>query len=303
MHDKVLLVIYRILLAMCIVALIFAYRDPILRKIRAIGNPDVSEEAANSYENGDNAGLESSLFGDGTTDGSLLNGNPASNPESFGSNSAAYSDERKPDYKLVNSYVNNPVSNEFTWTSFEGLYYATICYSIDSELYEYYKSLSRYYGNDEYINYINDPLNSEYLDMIVENLEEIGDRREYTPGERVREAVSFCQSFEYETDDTTSAHTEWPKYPVELLYERKGDCEDTSLLLAGILTKMGYGVALIKFDDHMAVGIKGDDTLTGTYFTYEGNDYYYVETTNKGWYIGEIPEEYTELPASVIVIN
>ena len=289
MREKVLLNIYRVLLLICIVALIFAYRGNIARLLK--GNEAVETEEPESTVNfGVVEGFE----------GSTEQTQPYKPDTSL---SSKYTDERKPDYSIVNTCINDPVSNEFTWTSFEGLYYATICYSIDEKLYEYYKGLARYYGNDEYINYINDPINAEYIDMIVENLNEIGDRREYTDGERVREAISFCQSFEYVEDDSSTTHTEWPKYPIELLYERKGDCEDTSILLAGILKKMGYGVALIKFDDHMAVGIKGDETIYGTSYNFEGDDYYYVETTNKGWYIGEIPEEYKDLPATVIVIN
>ncbi len=219
------------------------------------------------------------------------------------SKSATYIDERVPDYSIINGCVNDPVTLEYTWTSFEGLYYATICYSIDQKLYEYFNSLSRYYGNSEYKNYINDPINSEYLDMLVENLEEIGDKRGYTDGERVREVISFCQSFEYETDQDSTERAEWPKYPIELLYDRVGDCEDTALLLVGILSRMGYGCALIKFDDHIAVGLKGDQSIDGTYFENDGIKYYYIETTNRGWRIGEIPDEYVGLPATVIVIS
>ena len=77
--------------------------------------------------------------------------------------SNSYFDERKPDYSLINTYTEDPVTLEFTWTSFEGLYYATICYTIDEKLYTYFRSLSRYYGNDEYVNYIDDPINDKYM--------------------------------------------------------------------------------------------------------------------------------------------
>ena len=77
----------------------------------------------------------------------------------------------------------------------------------------------------------------------------------------------------------------------------------TALLLVGILSRMGYGCALIKFDDHIAVGLKGDQSIDGTYFENDGIKYYYIETTNRGWRIGEIPDEYVGLPATVIVIS
>lgn len=287
MKDKVLLVIYRVLLIICIAALMYAYKDNIKRLIyddeREIITSSVVENTTAGKTEGGDAPENSALINPG---------------ESF-----TYLEDRMPDPKLVAGMVNNPVSNEFTWTSFEGLYYATICYSIDEELYNYYKSLPRYYGNNEYINYIEDPVNHEYIQMIVENLADIGDRRGYSTGERVREAICFCQNFEYEPDNGEEGTIEWPKYPVELLYDRKGDCEDTSILLAGILSEMGYGVALIKYDDHMAVGLKGDETIVGTFFESEGLKYYYIETTDTGWYIGDIPDNYKDKPATVIVIN
>lgn len=288
MRDRALLVVYRVLLIICVVALLYAYRDNIKR---LLFGETVTPEPISIVEAGASEGA-------GGTD------IPDNAVRVDADKSSTYRDDRKPDTRLTAAMVDKPVSNEFTWTSFEGLYYATICYSIDEDLYYYYKSLARYYGNNEYINYINDPVNHEYIEMITENLKDIGDRRGYSDGERVREAICFCQSFEYEPDGgDEDSLDEWPKYPIELLYDRKGDCEDTSILLAGILAEMGYGTALIKYDDHMAVGLKGDDTIVGTFFEAEGLKYYYIETTGKGWYIGDVPANYRDKPATVIVIN
>ncbi|WP_353634736.1 hypothetical protein [Halobacterium sp. NMX12-1] len=41
----------------------------------------------------------------------------------------------------------------------------------------------------------------------------------------------------------------------------------------------------------MTGGIYGDE-LPGRYYTLDGRDYYYIETTGTGWGIGEIPETY-----------
>ncbi len=290
MKEKVLLNVYRVLSLLLVGVLVYSNKDRIANFINKNDVEDV-KEISESVE----TVMAPVKISEEKQEEAVL--------KVDASKSATYIDERVPDYSIINGCVNDPVTLEYTWTSFEGLYYATICYSIDAKLYEYFNSLSRYYGNSEYKNYINDPINSEYLDMLVENLNEIGDKRGYTDGERVREVISFCQSFEYETDQESTERAEWPKYPIELLYDRVGDCEDTALLLVGILSKMGYGCALIKFDDHIAVGLKGDQSIDGTYFENNGIKYYYIETTNRGWRIGEIPDEYVGLPATVIVIS
>ncbi len=290
MKEKVLLNVYRVLSLLLVGVLVYSNKDRIANFINKNDVEDV-KQISESVE----TVMAPVKISEEKQEEAVL--------KIDASKSATYIDERVPDYSIINGCVNDPVTLEYTWTSFEGLYYATICYSIDAKLYEYFNSLSRYYGNSEYKNYINDPINSEYLDMLVENLNEIGDKRGYTDGERVREVISFCQSFEYETDQESTERAEWPKYPIELLYDRVGDCEDTALLLVGILSKMGYGCALIKFDDHIAVGLKGDQSIDGTYFENNGIKYYYIETTNRGWRIGEIPDEYVGLPATVIVIS
>ncbi|MFH0769103.1 MAG: hypothetical protein V1932_06020, partial [Chloroflexota bacterium] len=76
-------------------------------------------------------------------------------------------------------------------------------------------------------------------------------------------------------------------------------CEDTSILLASLLDKMGYGVVLLDLPQHVAVGIKGGENVYGTYWNYGGDRYYYIETTGSGWGIGQLPEEYEGASANV----
>ena len=97
----------------------------------------------------------------------------------------------------------------------------------------------------------------------------------------------FVQQLEYKSD----GDWEYPKYPIETLYDKGGDCEDTSLLLCGIIRSMGYGSVLVLLDGHCAVGVQGGN-LNGRYYELDGKKYFYVETTAKGWRIGEMPAQY-----------
>ena len=67
-----------------------------------------------------------------------------------------------------------------------------------------------------------------------------------------------------------------PHFAVETFAERTGDCDDKSLLLAGLLSREGYRVSLLLFDaeDHMAVGVAADGC------PYRNTSFAYLESTN-----------------------
>jgi hypothetical protein len=75
-------------------------------------------------------------------------------------------------------------------------------------------------------------------------------------------------------------------------YETVEYCEDTSILTATLLYEMGYDVALLILEDdnHCAVGIKGGEGVTGTYYPFDGTKYFFIETTGDGWGIGDFPD-------------
>ena len=45
--------------------------------------------------------------------------------------------------------------------------------------------------------------------------------------------------------------------------------------------------------------MKGGDNIYGTYWKHAGEKYFYIETTDSGWVIGEIPDEYAEASADL----
>ena len=79
------------------------------------------------------------------------------------------------------------------------------------------------------------------------------------------------------------------------LSDRGGDCEDTSILVAALLDRMGYDVALLLLEDasHMAIGVSIPGTH-GAYYEYDSTKYFYLETTGEDWRIGQIPASITD---------
>lgn len=75
------------------------------------------------------------------------------------------------------------------------------------------------------------------------------------------------------------------RFPVETWGDQAGDCDDKSLLLAGLLAREGYRVALLLFlpEAHMAVGVG-----CAPEFAYNGTGYAYLEATNTS-FVGVVP--------------
>jgi gas vesicle protein len=139
----------------------------------------------------------------------------------------------------------------------------------------------------------------EIAHMINDTAHDVG----FTERETVNYVIAFVQSLPYAADNVSTPRNDYPKYPIETLFERGGDCEDTSILAAALLDQMGYDVALLILynANHCAVGIAIDDS--GSYYEYEGTKYYYIETTGEGWRIGEIPPELEDTRANIYPIS
>lgn len=161
----------------------------------------------------------------------------------------------------------------------------------DSE-YQYYNQLPRYSPTDaEYwTNYIYE--NEGLLNNIAGSLLKCMDKYDKTKDEMLLETVRYVQAIPYKYDIDSTGYEDYPRYPYETLYDNCGDCEDVSFLLAGLLRSMGYGVCTLYLPGHAAVGVRTDSNNANFYLN--GLGYYYIECTNEGWAVGEVPEDYSE---------
>lgn len=82
--------------------------------------------------------------------------------------------------------------------------------------------------------------------------------------------AAFVQHIPYEEG---TANT---RFPIEVVADNAGDCDEKSHLLAGLLATAGYSVALLAFDadDHMAVGVRADG------LQHQGTGHMMIETTS-----------------------
>lgn|GEM_PF-1785072 len=174
--------------------------------------------------------------------------------------------------------------------------------SIPESLYNYYKTIDRK-KIKSYGYYVTDPTDDEYLSSLAEKFREAAKKGNYSDYDMVKNIIFFVQNLNYVDDKVGTGYDEYPKFPLETLADEGGDCEDSAILLASLLRELGYGTVLVQFEDHMGVGLKGEETIPGSYFEVDGDRYYYVETTSPGWDIGEVPEEMMDRPAKILKLN
>ena len=168
--------------------------------------------------------------------------------------------------------------------------------------YEYFQGIPRL-PTANYSVYVTHPADDPYIDGVVRKIREAAEEKGFSEYQTVEFAIAFVQSMPYTVDSVTSPFDEYPRYPAETLIDGGGDCEDTAILLASLLDSMGFGVVLIRLPDHMAIGVMGGENTTGSYWEYGGDKYFYVETTDPGWGIGELPDEYADTSATVLPLK
>jgi hypothetical protein len=123
-----------------------------------------------------------------------------------------------------------------------------------------------------YLAFLNDPNQEEFYQELLGGFRRIRATDSLDDDEYLELIAVAVQSLPYVTDGTLTA----PKFPIETYVDGRGDCDDKSLLLAGLLAREGYTVALLSFkpENHMAVGVKGYQC------DYRDTGYGYLETTN-----------------------
>ena len=198
------------------------------------------------------------------------------------------------------------IVRQYTW-SFSGKKW-TAELQIPEALYAYYRDLPRP-PTENYSIYITHPSDDEYIKSLTDEIEQIAQQERFSSLKKVEFVIAFVQHLPYTVDSVTTPYDEYPRYPVETLVDNGGDCEDTSILLASLLDSMGYEVVLVLFpktaytEGHIGVGILGAENVDGAYFEVDGRRYFYIETTNTGWSIGEIPNEYEGVTARIYTMT
>lgn len=181
--------------------------------------------------------------------------------------------------------------NDITWSC---------SVSIPTNLYDYYQE--RTHLGDEFLHYVLSDHDRYYIRDIVKSFRAGGEKLGLTEADNVYNVIAFVQSLRYVLDSDSKGEEDYVRFPLETLVDGVGDCEDMAILAASILYEMGYGVLLVFLPDHLAIAVKCEEAMPGTFYEYEGARYYYLEMTNTGWDIGQIPPQFRGASASLVPV-
>jgi len=183
-----------------------------------------------------------------------------------------------------------PVLKYYSWDYKEINTYIYLCYKKQEVYTDPDRSL-----REDYWNFVNDPRSNSSVSLVTALLENISRSEGLSKYEQVEFAIAFVQSLPYTFDNVSTPYDNYPRFPSETIYADGGDCEDTAILMAAILKKMGYGVSLLRLPHHVATGVECDPSVfdyNATYYAYDGRDYCYLETTGENYKIGELPKDF-----------
>ena len=205
----------------------------------------------------------------------------------------------------VPSQSGQVVSTTYTWMSHDGKYSMSLQLSVDPAVLQDYRTRTRqldYRRGSEYFffenDYVTESYNRAFTKSVADSISSMCSDKGYNRYETALEAIRFVQEIPYSYDENTHpGFIDWPSYPVETVFDRTGDCEDFTILLAGILTGLGFDVVFLNFPGHIMVGIADiprEYMYRGSiiHYSFEGKDYYPIESTNAGWRIGQMPAEF-----------
>lgn len=178
------------------------------------------------------------------------------------------------------------ITRSYKW-NYNGKLYSTSL-TFDDATYKYYKGVRREYY--DFTVYTKEHNNYPVVKQVATALKNIAEKNNLNEWQTVEFISAFVQHLRYVGD----GKYEYPRYPAETLVEMSGDCEDTAILLTSLLMSLGYKSVLISPKGHMGTGIAVKGKYPGVSVPYDGMMFYYIETTEPGWNIGDYPQGLTE---------
>ncbi len=158
----------------------------------------------------------------------------------------------------------------------------------------------------DYGRFVRDGLSPEVCEA-ASQLRLISERDQLGSILEINNVLALAQRFRYASDIEDKGVPEYPKYPLETMFEDRGDCEDHAIVAAACLVRLGYDVRLVSLEydsgpGHMALAVAGAEDLPDAFAIRDpisGRKFYYCEaTTDAGsrnpnavaFRMGEVPD-------------
>jgi hypothetical protein len=132
---------------------------------------------------------------------------------------------------------------------------------------------------------------------------EVSERNTLSMYETCQFILDFVQkpNIDYEFDemcDEIGNYEDYARFPIETLYDKRGDCDCKAVLAAALFGAAGIPTLFILSHNHAAIAVHIPRehmeffSNNNAVFTYKGKQYYYCETTGDFWVLGQIPDKH-----------
>ncbi|MEO9482978.1 MAG: hypothetical protein ABJG47_06010 [Ekhidna sp.] len=140
------------------------------------------------------------------------------------------------------------------------------------------------------------------IDFIVDSLQDISARKSFSRAELAELIVTFVQDIPYSyvrtKDCAESSNNGKPCIgnialgllsPYEFLHSLYGDCDTRAVLIYALLDKLGFDPMIVVSNEYAHAMLALNIPAAGDHLKHRGKNYYFWETTGKGWPIGMLP--------------
>lgn len=193
----------------------------------------------------------------------------------------------------LDTALNTEIKQAFTF-SFQGKEFKWEL-SIPLKTFLHYKEMARITDTSKYAVMVKDNYADSLLNKLILEVEDAVLRYSYDKTETVDLIGAFIQSLTFANNDITTPYDNYPRYPIETLFDQTADCEDTSILAAALLYRLDYKLVFFVFNEpkHTGLGVYVPAVMGMDGWEFQAKRYIYLETTGDTWTLGHAPGEYS----------
>lgn len=180
--------------------------------------------------------------------------------------------------KLVN--LENAVQYRTEYKEHKKYYKTLINYSASPEV--FWSAVYKLIRND----------NEKKVQVISDIIKYAVNKNNLNTNQTIYMVLNFIQKIEYYIPKENYFQI-YP--PLNSIIANKGDCDTKSLMIAMIFEDLGYDAVLFYSSKYLHAMAGVNINARGTYKTYAGKRFYFMETTAEGWTLGRLPHDMNNL--------
>lgn|GEM_PF-996002 len=183
--------------------------------------------------------------------------------------------------------------------------------SIPGDIITYYEKVDRpqWEGSYDYYTRFVDK-NDKGIELLAQKLKVLIDANQQKPNWDYHDDVMLIcrmvQNLRY-ANDVLIGFDDYTKYPMQTFMDGSGDCEDSAILTASLLHKLEYESMLVFLQlpnntSHLGIAVWGSNGRKGQQWQVGEKTFYYLETTQPNWKLGQIPPEWEKAEFHLIKV-